>query len=405
MPAEQTTPAPAPAADSTEARDPALPKSSKRTRVVIVGGGLGGLTCARRLAARSDRTEVQLVDRKGRHDFTPSLPWLVAGQRNSTQISRPLERLARKGIEVKRAEVEGLDLDRGELATSAGNLPWDELVLAPGAVLAPEQIPGLAEGAHGFYTLEAAQHLADRLSAFAGGRVLIVVAATPFRSLAAPYEAAFLIEERLREQEVVAQVDIVTVESGPMALARDDGAAQVSALLRQRGIGLQVGKQLLSVDPDAREARFADGGEPYDLLVAIPPHRPPAFVAESPLAGPDGWIVADAFRMSAAPSVRAIGDVNSIDLGEGVTLPKAGVLAQRQAAVVADNLADLARGVRPSTDFAGAGAYDLEVGKGRAVGARGDYYGGRPGIKLRGPSRRSHRDKLLFERRSLRQLR
>ena len=374
--------------------------------MVIVGGGLGGLTCARRLASRSAKAEVHLVDRKGRHDFTPSLPWLVAGQRSSGEVSRPLERLARRGIKVTRAEVEGLDLDRGELATSAGPLPWDELVLAPGAALAPEEIPGLAEGAHGFYTLEDAQHLGDRLSAFAGGRVLIVVAATPFRSLAAPYEAAFLIEERLRRLGVVAQVDMVTVEPGPMALAGAEGSEQVKELLRRRGIGLQVGRQLTSVDPDAREARFADGGEPYDLLVAIPPHRPPDFVAESPLAGPDGWIVADPFRMSAAPSVRAIGDVTSIELGDGVTLPKAGVLAQRQAAAVADNLVDLARGVRPTTDFVGAGAYELEVGEGRAVGAQGDYYGGpRPGIRLRKPSRRSHREKLLFERRSLRQLR
>lgn len=376
-------------------------------RVVIVGGGLGGLTCARRLAARSAKAEVHLVDRKGRHDFIPSLPWLVAGQRRREEISRPLERLARRGIEVTRAEVEGLDLDRGELATSAGPLPWDELVLAPGAALAPEQIPGLAEGAHGFYTLEDAQHLSDRLAAFVGGRVLIVVAATPFRSLAAPYEAAFLIEERLRRGGVVARVDVVTLEPGPMALAGADGSAQVTELLDRRGIGLQVDRQLSSVDPEAREARFADGGgEPYDLLVAIPPHRAPDFVAESPLAGPDGWIVADAFRMSAAASVRAIGDVTSIELGDGVTLPKAGVLAQRQAAAVADNLADLARGVRPRADFVAAGAYELEVGKGRAVGARGDYYGEpRPGIRLRKPSRRSHREKLLFERRSLRQLR
>ncbi|MFN8159975.1 MAG: FAD/NAD(P)-binding oxidoreductase [Solirubrobacterales bacterium] len=375
-------------------------------RVAIVGGGLGGLTCARRLAARSSRVEVHLVDRKGRHDFTPSLPWVVAGKRRRGDVCRPLEALARRGIGVMRAEVEGLDLDRGELATSAGPLRWDELVLAPGAVLAPGEIPGLAEGAHGFYTLEDAEHLRDRLSAFGGGRVLIVVAATPFRSLAAPYEAAFLIEERLRLRGVTAKVDLITVEPAPMALAGPDATAQLTGLLSRRRIGLQVNRQLSSVEPDAREARFADGAESYDLLVAIPPHRPPAFVARSPLSGPDGWIVADAFRMSAAPSVRAIGDVTSIRLGEGVALPKAGVLAQRQAAVVADNLAAVARGVRPRTDFAGAGGYELDVGSGRALGARGDYYGGRrPRIRLGRPSRRSHWDKVLFERRSLRQLR
>ncbi|MEO8091498.1 MAG: FAD/NAD(P)-binding oxidoreductase [bacterium] len=373
---------------------------------MVVGGGLGGLTCSRRLAGRSSKAEVHLVDRKGRHDFIPSLPWLVAGQRRPEEISRPLERLARRGIKVTRAEVEGLDLDRGEIATSAGRMPWDELVLAPGAVLAPEEIPGLAEGALGFYTLEDAEHLRDRLSAFDGGRVLIAVAATPFRSLAAPYEAAFLIEERLRLGGVVARVDVVTVEPRPMALAGADAATQVTELLHRRGIGLQTGRQLSSVDPDAHEARFADGCEPYDLLVAIPPHRPPDFVAESPLAGPSGWIVTDAFRMSAASSVRAIGDVTSIELGDGATLPKAGVLAQREAVVVADNLADVARGVRPRADFSGVASYELEVGGGRALGGQGDYFRPRrQRLRFRKPSRRAHRQKLLFERRSLRQFR
>ena len=375
-------------------------------RVVIVGGGLGGLACARRLARRSPKAEVHLVDRNGRHDFLPSFPWVVAGQRRIEDVSRPLERLARKGIELTSAEVEGLDLDRGEIATSAGRIPWDELVLAPGAALAPEEIPGLTEGAHGFYAREDAERLRDALSAFKGGRVLIVVAATPFRSIAAPYEAAFLIEERLRRQEVVAQVDVATVESQPMALAGPDAAAQVTALLDQRGIGLQTDQQLFSVDPDAREARFAAGGEPYDLLVAVPPHRPPDFVAESPLAGPDGWIVSDAFRMSAASHVRAIGDVTSIELGEGATLPKAGVMAQREAMAVADNLANIAKGLSPRTDFRGEGTYQLEVGRGRALRAQGNYYDGRrPRLRLRRPSRRAHREKVLFERRSLRPLR
>jgi NADPH-dependent 2,4-dienoyl-CoA reductase/sulfur reductase-like enzyme len=53
---------------------------------------------------------------------------------------------------------------------------------------------------HGFYTLADAKRLREALVAFGGGRVLIVVAATPYRSLAAPYEAAFLIEELLRRR-------------------------------------------------------------------------------------------------------------------------------------------------------------------------------------------------------------
>lgn len=375
--------------------------------MVIVGGGLGGLACAQRLARRGGDLDVQLVDRGADHVFRPSLPWVAVGRRRGRagEASRPLARLERLGVEFAQREVTGVELDDAAVQTTAGRIPYDQLVLAPGAALAPESVEGLSEAAHGFYTLKEAERLRDALVTFDGGRVLIAVAATPYRSLAAPYEAAFLIEELLRRRGVAARVDLVTAEPRPIPIADREIGARIAAMLERRGIGFQPGRPLVSVDPSAREARFGDGSEPYDLLIGVPPHRAPGFVAVSRLAGPNGWIRAEPFSLGIHENVHAIGDVIEVQLSGGQTLPKAGVLAQAQAAVVADNIVSLAAGRRPRRKFDGALAYYIDLGTGRAASARGLLYRNSDGrLRMRAPARRGHLAKVLFERRSLRGL-
>lgn len=379
-----------------------------RTRVLVVGGGLGGLACAQRLARRGADLDVQLVDHSAEHVFRPSLPWVAVGRRRGKdgEASRPLARLERQGVGFVQREVTGIELEDGAIQTKEGRIHYDQLVLAPGAALAPESIEGLAEAAHGFYTLADAERLHEALVAFGGGRVLIVVAATPYRSLAAPYEAAFLIEELLRKRGAAAKVDIVTAEPRPIPIADREIGDRIAAMLERREIGFQGGRPLVSVDPSTREARFGDGGEPYDLLIGVPPHRAPGFVAASPLAGPNGWIRAEPFSLGVQANVHAIGDVTEIQLSGEETLPKAGVLAQAQAAVVADNIAAVATGRRPRRQFDGSLDYYLDLGSGRAASAKGFFYRNTRGrLQMRRPAKRWHLDKVLFERRSLRRLR
>lgn len=372
-------------------------------RVVIVGGGVGGLVCAQRLA-RAPGVEVHLVDQRLRHDFAPSFLWILTGARTPARISRSLGSLARAGVELTEARVTELDVQGGRLTTSAGDVPFDQLVLAPGARTAPELIPGL-DAAHGFYELDSAVALRDALTRFTGGRVLIVIPSAPFRCPAAPYEAAFLIEDLLRRRGVPAQVDIATVEPQPLPVAGAALGGEVAGMLGRKGIGYSTGRTLESVDSERREARFADCTEPYDLLIAIPPHRAPEFVAQSDLAGPQGWIPVDPGTLSATETVHAVGDVTAVPLANGMMLPKAGVFAHAQGETVARNLADTAAGRPAHGHFDGHGACFLEVGGGKAGMARGNFYASpAPAVSMRRPARLWHLAKALFERRWLRRL-
>lgn len=375
-------------------------------KVVIVGGGVGGLACAQHLTRRDAAVSVTLVDQRLRHDFAPSFLWQIIGSRTPAQVSRPLSSLGRAGVRLVEAEVTRIDPEVATLSTTGGEIAFDELVLAPGASLAPETIPGLAGAAHGFYTREDAERLRETLAGFRGGRVLVVVAAMPFKCPAAPYEAAFLVDDLLRRRGISARVDVVTAEPQPLPVAGAAIGAQVAAMLERRAIGFSPGRALQSVDADLSEAQFEDGSEPYDLLIAIPPHRAPAFIADSPLGGPQGWIPVDASTLRAREGVHAIGDVTTITLANSKPLPKAGVFAHDQAEVVADNLAAMAAGRAASARFDGHGACFLETGGGRAGYASGDFYAEPdPTVRMRSPARRWHWGKVIFERRWLARLR
>ena len=147
---------------------------------------------------------------------------------------------------------------------------------------------------------------------------------------------------------------------------------------------------------------FADGSRVgYDLLAGIPPHRAPAVVRESPLAGEHRL---DPGRPRAPwrprlERVHAIGDVTTITLANGKPLPRAGVFAHGQGLVVARRDRRYARRPPGRDAFDGAGYCWVEAGAGRAAFAAGDFFAEPdPTLALRAPGRSWHLGKVLFER-------
>ena len=105
-------------------------------------------------------------------------------------------------VEVLQAEVQAIDPDRQRVETSGGELAYDYLVLALGADLAPEAMPGFGEAAYTPFDLAGATALWSALDGFEGGRVAVLVSATPYKCPAAPYETALLLEDHFRRPKI-----------------------------------------------------------------------------------------------------------------------------------------------------------------------------------------------------------
>lgn len=289
------------------------------------------------------------------------------------------------------------------MTTSDGALAYDRLVIALGAELAPELLPGFAEAAHDVYTLDGAAAAGALLREFAGGRVVVLVSRLPYKCPAAPYETALLAEALLRRRGVRARssVDVYTPEPFPMPTAGPAVGAALSQILEGRGIGFHPERAVERIDAQARELLLA-GGERvgYDLLLGVPPHRAPAAVSGGSLASESGFLAVDRSTLATeAEGVFAIGDVTAIPIAGGKFLPKAGVFAHGQAEVVARRIAAELAGEAPSASFEGKGSCFVELGDGIAAYATGDFYAeAGPEVALRRPGRRWHLAKVALEK-------
>ena len=166
--------------------------------VIVLGGGVGGLIVATELRKQLPKENRILdIDRERSHLFTPSLLWLMVGLREASAIQRPLDRLERKGIEVRYGEVEKIDPERRAVGVAGEEIAGDYRVVALGAARADGTIPGLAEAGHDFYTLAGAESLRAALGSIERGKVVVLTAAPAYKCPAAPYEAALLIAAHL----------------------------------------------------------------------------------------------------------------------------------------------------------------------------------------------------------------
>ena len=369
-------------------------------RTLILGGGFGGIAAATALSARTgDDHEIVLVD--AAEDFSMGLRklWDVFGIGTIEEGSRPRTSLADRRIRFVRGKVESIDPRARAAVVDGAEWEADQLVVALGAQQRPDLIPGLAEHGHDVWDKRGVPGLRSALEGFDGGRILIAVTGAPYPCPPAPYECAFLLDEWLRDRGLRERTEIATATLQPILMpnAGGPGSAWVGEQLDERGIAYATGRKLTSVD--AGVAHFEDGDQEFDLLIAVPPHRVPAPVADSGLTAESGWVHVDRGTLETAiPGIYAVGDVTMIKLANGLPLPKAGVIAEAEGERVGAAIAaSLAAGPEPEP-FAGVGQCFLETGAGTAAMVDGRFFAEpEPDVQLRLPSAENAAAKRRFE--------
>ena len=380
--------------------------------IVILGGGTGGLVAANELKKKAgERARVILIDKNPHYIYAPSFLWLMLGDRQAEKIQKPLSLLKRKGIEVVNEEIVDIDPAVKIVKTQNGDYQYDYLIISLGAELAPEKIPGLAPNGYNLYELQEIERLRDDLKNFSGGKVAIVISSLPFKCPAAPYEAAFLLNERFQERGIngKTEINIYTPETLPLPAAGPDIGKVVAKMLEERKIGFNPEAKLVLVNPQKKELQFenvktANGSTvlttSFDLLIFIPPHQGPKVVRDSGLGNEAGWIPVDKETLKTKyDKVFAIGDVIAATVASGKPRPKAGVFAHYEAEVVVENIVRELQGLPADKKYDGRASCFLETGFGKAGFAYGNFYNvPAPAIKMKRPGRMWHWGKILFEK-------
>lgn len=372
-------------------------------RILVLGGGFGGLTAATSLRARlGPENEIVVVDRNDSFFMGLAKLWVLTGQRTREEGKRSRTLLGKNGVKFVRAEVNKINIGERSVSTATGPLSYDYLVVALGADLAPDMIPGFWEAALNLYDLDQVLRINLELSGLTRGKLVILISNMPFKCPPAPYEAALLMDDMLRGREVRddVQIDMYTAEPMPIPIAGPTNSAKLQGWLKERNIGLHTSHKPVRIEPEKKEVVFENGPSAgFDLLVGVPPHRCPKVVREAGLTDASGWVPVNPRTLKTVQdSVYAVGDVTAVKLPNGLMLPKAGIFAEAEANVVAEEIATEIEGGLSLAGFDGKGTCYTETGGGKATVVQGDFFASpSPKVELAEPSAQWLKEKHNFE--------
>ncbi|WP_136689385.1 NAD(P)/FAD-dependent oxidoreductase [Halorhabdus amylolytica] len=363
--------------------------------IVVVGGGTGGTVLANRLAERlgsaidAGDARVTVINDGEYQYYKPAYLYVPFGKKTVEAARRPLSDLLDRRVDLRVDRATGIDTDGKSVALEGGDsLAYDHLVMATGANLDPEELPGLAEGGHHFYGPEGADSLRDELADFEEGHLVLSVIGVPHMCPAAPLEFVFMADDWLRKRGLREDVEITYTYPIQRAHGLESVANWATPKLEERDINVETFFNAETVDPDAQVLETMEGNElDYDLLVAIPPHTASDLISEAGLG--DTWIDVDRATLEAehAEDVYAIGDVADVPTS------KAGSVAHYEAGVVADRIASRVRGQTPTSVYDGKTVCFIETGMDEATFVEFGY-GDEP--TMREPSKPVHWAKLGY---------
>ncbi|MHB1834558.1 MAG: NAD(P)/FAD-dependent oxidoreductase [Solirubrobacteraceae bacterium] len=369
--------------------------------MIVLGGGFGGLAAAHELRRRLGADhEITLLADDDRFFVGYAKLWDLVGARPLETGTRRLSALDAQGIRFVHAHVRAIDPARRVVETTVGSFDADYMIVALGAAANRQRLGSAEPGSHDLYDPDQLPAMRTELGRLERGRVIVAVLGTPYVCPPAPYEAAFLLEEYLRRRRGGANIEVVvsTPMPSPLPMAGSEVDEVVANGLAGQGIDLRTGQQIAKIDTQAKVVSFVGGASlDYSVLLGIPQAVPPAVIADSPLAGEDGWIRPDPETgHTSFDGVYAVGDCTAVE-----NLPKAGVFAEALGRVAGANVAaEIAGGQTARYD--GTGYCFLEFNGRRAAALEGKFFAKpRPTLWMADPNAETYARKVTFEEQRL----
>jgi NADPH-dependent 2,4-dienoyl-CoA reductase/sulfur reductase-like enzyme len=322
-------------------------------RVVVVGGGFAGATCARTLRRADPRIAVTLVEPNPGFTACPLSNSVIGGLREMSEQQFTYDRVAADGIAIVRALATAVDAPARSVGLADGaRLPYDRLVLAPGIDMRWGALPGYDEAAarrmpHAWRAGEQTVLLRRLLENMDdGGLVVISAPANPFRCPPGPYERASLIAHYLKTRKPRSKLIILDAKDAfsKQRLFQAAWAELYPGLLEW--VPLSKGGNVTSVEPATLTLVTDFARHTPKVANVIPPQRAGRIAQAAGVADRTGWCPIDpvTFESTLVPGIHVIGDA-----AIGGAMPKSAFAANAQAKTCAAAVARLLAGAAPVT--------------------------------------------------------
>jgi sulfide dehydrogenase [flavocytochrome c] flavoprotein chain len=311
-------------------------RSQAKPRVVVIGGGAGGATVAKYLAASTENLDVTLVEPNPQYATCFFSNLYLAGLRSFESLAHGYETLTRRyGITVIHDAAATIDpVVKTTTLENGAKLSYDRAVVAPGIAFKYGAIDGYDEAAtrtlpHAWVVGPQTTLLRGQLEAMEdGGVFVLVVPADPFRCPPAPYERACLVASYFQRHKPRAKILILDAKDSFFGqhLFQEAWNRHYPGMIEWLPAQFTGGIQAV----DAKTRSIVTAGETFKATVAnlIPPQVAGQLAQQAGLADRSGWCPVDpvTFESTRQPGIHLVGD--AIIAG---AMPKTAVSANSQA--------------------------------------------------------------------------
>lgn len=259
-------------------------------RIVFLGGGTGGIVGSLALAEAKKKHNLDLevtVINKDEWHYMPPLWMDVALEGLPIEKTRaPIKNLEKYGVNVVIGEATKINPGERNVEIADGRkVEYDYLFVTLGLRNGWEAYPGLAEAGYHNYDPEAAQVFNKALNTFKGGKVVVLVPEVPFRCGIYPMEFSTVLGYKLKVKGINAKITILSPSMNGMDISwglGPDIKRLWNKYFNRFGVEIKTHEGIERVDPEKKVVVTKNYEEPYDLLVKVPPPRPPK-VLEDPM--------------------------------------------------------------------------------------------------------------------------
>jgi sulfide dehydrogenase [flavocytochrome c] flavoprotein chain len=327
-------------------------RAAAKGRVVVVGGGYGGATCAKYIRMLDPSIQVTLVEPNAYFVSCPISNVVLGGFTTMAFITRQYNDLQQKhGVRVVRDSATAIDVAKKEVRLSRGDaVPFDRVVLSPGIDFMWEALPAMvSEDAqnrvlHAWKAGPQTAGLRRQLEGMPDGGVYVLsIPEAPYRCPPGPYErvsqvAAYFKAHKPRSKVILLDANADVTSKGP--LFKKAWADLYKGIIEYRG-----NSKATDVDWRNNTVKLEFGDVKADVLNVVPPQKAGA-IADPFITANKRWCEVDwlTYESRAAKGVHILGDSLQI----APAMPKSASMANGHGKVCASAIVALLRGEAPN---------------------------------------------------------
>jgi sulfide:quinone oxidoreductase len=341
-------------------------------QLVLLGAGTAGTMMANHLNKKlnKDEWEISIIDEREKHYYQPGFLFLPFDIYEPDDIVKPIQKFIPKGVQLITQKIEKIDTAENKVRLGNGHfVPYDILIVATGARIAPEEIPGMngnewQKSVFDFYTFEGALALRNKLREWAGGKLVVHITEMPIKCPVAPLEFAFLADSYFKQKNLRSKVDITYVTPLSGAFTKPKATAALDHLLQEKNIAIEGDFAIAEVDNKNKKIIDYGGKEiPFDLLVTVPTNKGDDLIERSGLGDDLNFVPTN------KGNLQSLAHKNIFVIGDAASIPasKAGSVAHFEAEILTENILRYIKGQPLKEDFDGHANCFIETGNGKAL--------------------------------------